>query len=253
MKCISFGEFKGAWRVCREQFRDVMVVCFGVGKFDIKVSAPALGIELLVSEHETTTLKDTKVGGVRGVCAWMFGVECCCCGCWLDAVVVMLVLLFWFWTGWQEHSNGGRADTGGWRECMAGWDGVLVGAMLFWGAMCSEDRVVCACVSGRGGDFGERGVAVFVCAGHQRVAGRAVANRELHQAMGVHACMHAAAVRVVVAWAVFVRMRLVIVVFCWVQVAAPFRAGVAGPADYRYASHGASADGASVAVAWRRA
>jgi len=42
MKCMSFGEFKG--------------------KFDIKVSAPKLGIELLVSEHATTTLKGKKVG-----------------------------------------------------------------------------------------------------------------------------------------------------------------------------------------------
>ena len=40
----------------------VCVRC-GAGKFDIKVSAPALGIELLVSEHDTTTLKGPKVGG----------------------------------------------------------------------------------------------------------------------------------------------------------------------------------------------
>jgi len=41
-------------------------VCCGAGKFDIKVSAPALGIELLVSEHDTTTLKGPKVGGGGG-------------------------------------------------------------------------------------------------------------------------------------------------------------------------------------------
>ena len=39
----------------------VLVVCC-TGKFDIKVSAPKLGIELLVSEHATTTLKGKKVG-----------------------------------------------------------------------------------------------------------------------------------------------------------------------------------------------
>ena len=44
----------------------------GVGKFDIKVCAPALGIELLVSEHETTTLKGPKVGGGRGVCVFVW-------------------------------------------------------------------------------------------------------------------------------------------------------------------------------------
>ena len=36
--------------------------CCCTGKFDIKVSAPKLGIELLVSEHATTTLKGKKVG-----------------------------------------------------------------------------------------------------------------------------------------------------------------------------------------------
>ena len=35
--------------------------CCCAGKFDIKVSAPKLGIELLVSEHATTTLKGKKV------------------------------------------------------------------------------------------------------------------------------------------------------------------------------------------------
>ena len=43
--------------------RVCVCVCCGAGKFDIKVSAPALGIELLVSEHDTTTLKGPKVGG----------------------------------------------------------------------------------------------------------------------------------------------------------------------------------------------
>ena len=54
-----------------------MIVC--VGKFDIQVSAPKLGIELLVSEHATTTLKGKQVGGGRAwvravgvgvICAW---------------------------------------------------------------------------------------------------------------------------------------------------------------------------------------
>ena len=36
--------------------------CCCAGKFDIKVSAPNLGIELFVSEHATTTLKGKKVG-----------------------------------------------------------------------------------------------------------------------------------------------------------------------------------------------
>ena len=40
----------------------VLFICVcRVGKFDIKVSAPKLGIELLVSEHATTTLKGKKV------------------------------------------------------------------------------------------------------------------------------------------------------------------------------------------------
>ena len=40
----------------------VCLRCCCTGKFDIKVSAPNLGIELLVSEHATTTLKGKKVG-----------------------------------------------------------------------------------------------------------------------------------------------------------------------------------------------
>ena len=47
--------------LCAVDFWRCLYVCC-VGKFDIKVSAPKLGIELLVSEHATTTLKGKKVG-----------------------------------------------------------------------------------------------------------------------------------------------------------------------------------------------
>ena len=53
----------------------------GAGKFDIKVSAPALGIELLVSEHDTTTLKGPKVW----LWLWLW---------WLAVVVMVIVVMF---------------------------------------------------------------------------------------------------------------------------------------------------------------
>ena len=53
----------------------------GVGKFDIKVCAPALGIELLVSEHDTTTLKGPKVW----LWLWLW---------WLAVVVMVIVVMF---------------------------------------------------------------------------------------------------------------------------------------------------------------
>ena len=93
------------------------VVCFvcRVGKFDIKVSAPKLGIELLVSEHATTTLKGKKVGLIHAVAYH----ELLCVNAFVRSFDVLVLAIVWRHTacfvlsaGWQEHSHCGRTDTG---------------------------------------------------------------------------------------------------------------------------------------------
>ena len=61
-KCVSVAFFVSLSKSLRALKSVLCFRCCCTGKFDIKVSAPKLGIELLVSEHATTTLKGKKVG-----------------------------------------------------------------------------------------------------------------------------------------------------------------------------------------------
>ena len=86
-----------------------MFIVTVAGKFDIKVCAPALGIDLLVSEHATTTLKGKQV-----VCCALHNVIC-----W--AQLANNSSRVRLGAGGQEHSDCGETYPGWTAWVLACW------------------------------------------------------------------------------------------------------------------------------------